>query len=215
MTYLRLLLTVLVFISDYATQAADTSYVRMGKKSVALPTNADKVTYETIFNFDSIYTDKQIYENVKMAISRWFVQPSITTNNHLFKMNNIDRQIISEDPETKTIVANMIFITARQPNEPKDLQNDLIVIFKGKFIVRESRVKMIFDDVNYYFTSTGVALLAGPQNSLFNISLDSFTKSYKLNNYTFNRLFTVDYKMKTFGNAVAAEIIKNIKQSSF
>lgn len=213
---------VIMFLGlSLTSYAQDSVKVVWGKKAIQLPVVGDEVVYETMLTFDSSYNEEAIYNGIKPAISHFFTSPNVSASRQTFKLNNVTNQIISEDPTQKTIIAYIMFMTAKRSSDPADLVPNVMVVSRGKFYVKGNKMKMIFEDIKYTFVVFAAALIGGAENSLLEMNFNDLAvrkgenSQAKVNQNIWRKTFTVDYKMKALDEAIYAEVNQSVKQATF
>jgi len=207
-----LVLPAVIYSQDFIT-------VHFPDRVFKCPSEGSSIVYSTVLTFDSTYSTREIFGSIKPVASTLFMRPSVGVKS-IFELSNISNQIISEDVESKSVVAHLIFKTEEGPDGEPDIKAGMVVVAKGTFIVKENRMKVIISDIEYYNTSTGLGVLFGAQNSLIKTRIDDLVlkaenKEVILNGYIGRRLFTVDLHIKLLPLYIKALAEKNMKQNRF
>jgi hypothetical protein len=161
------------------SQVVDTFNFVYYKKALEVPLTDDRIVYSKIAEFDSSNNADKIYHQIKPAISKFFVSPGVGNQYNMFQFQNIKDQVISEDKENRTIFAHLIFKPLRGSLPANSIKEDMVIVCKGRFIVRNNKLKVVISDINIYYNSTAAAILVGTAYSLVTYSLDDLYKSRK------------------------------------
>lgn len=200
----------LIIIPIITYSQKDTLIVQSKQTKVALPVNENyQVIYEFIEKFDSTLSDEVIYQNFKYSLSVITKQASIGLSNPLFKIYTSNDPLLFEDKDSKHLIFQFMSRTLKNNDDPEDIVPDMIIFSKIDIRVKNHRVRIIFKDIDSYFTSAGLAFVGGTENSLVNIDLNKLAVPskgrdeltiidgvYQTNNYSAKRIFTTDFKLK-------------------
>lgn len=222
---LKLLILASIIIPIAAWSQTDSLTIASGSFTFKLPIKQDKsIEYEKVYEFNSKYSAKEIFASIKPSLTNFYSNSAIGLNeNHsLFKVYGGD-PILSEDKDLNRISIQMKFYSLKNVGEPEDIVPNIIVFMKADFIVKENRMKVIIKDINAYYQSNGLAIVAGPAMSLLHLPFDNMknhmnqeTTTYETKNYEAKRIFTVDYKLKRLiNNAIYPLIQKHLEASNF
>jgi hypothetical protein len=209
-------------ISDVFSQN-DSLWVTYPGDGFNLPISSDrKIVYQNVYEFNEKTKSSEIYSCIKPSLAEFYNRASIGLNdrNSLFKEYS-DNPVIYEDKESGKISLQLSFRSVKHDNEPESIKDGLIIYCKADFIIRENKLKMIIKNINFYFQSTGVAILIGRENSLLKGEFDNFKD--KLNEsgfltpseYLFKRIFTVDFKIRKLFEEVQARIKNCLDEANF
>ncbi len=213
---MRISILFLLFAINSFSQ--DSIIFRYPVQPFTCPLESGKVVYSNIIEFDSTYSEELIYKNLKKSLPELFLKPQIEVKN-IFEARGIDKQILSEDFESKTITATIIYKTLEIP-DLKEIKGDIIVFTNATFIVKGNRMKIVLKDVEGYFTNAGLGALLGSSMSLLNLNLDALLKlkennEVPLNRYEGKRTYTIDFYTKHIPDVIKLKVINSIKLMDF
>ena len=222
---LKLNLVIGSLIPITAWSQIDSITVTSGNFSIRLPIKTDRsIEYEKIYEFNPKYSTKEIFASIKPSLTNFYSNAAIGLNeNHsLFKVYGGD-PILSEDKDLNRISIQMKFYSLKNVGEPDDIIPNIIVFMKADFIVKEHRMKVIIKDINAYYQSNGLAIVAGAAMSLLQLPFNNIknyinaeTNTYETKNYEAKRIYTVDYKLrKLINNAIYPLLEKHLEASNF
>jgi hypothetical protein len=227
--YMKSLFLILISIPIITFSQKDTLVLESNQIRFALPANDSyQVIYEFIEKFDSTLSDEVIYQNFKYSLSVITKQASIGLTNPLFKAYTSSDPMLFEDKESRHVIFQFMSRTLKNSDDPEEIVPDMVVLSKIDIRVKNHKARIIFKDIDCYFSSAGLAFVGGAENSLVNYNFNKFADPYgenqlkikdgvyQLNNYMAKRLFTIDYKLKyKIYPFLINEVKKNIKENDF
>jgi len=207
----------------------DSVTIKSNKLEFRMPVNESKqVVYDFIEKFDSTISDETIYQNFKYTLSVLTKQSSIGVSNPLFKVNTSNDPLLFENKESRHLIFQFMFRSVKTNDDPDEIVPDMVIFTKIDVRIKNHRVKVTFKDVDLYFTSTGLAIVGGAENSMVNIDFNQLLNQtnnadnnnedgiFQYNNYSTKRIFTTDYKLKNkISQYIFNAVRKNMKESDF
>lgn len=226
---MRIITLLLIAFPCFTSAQLDSLTIRSNRIDVKLPMNENyQIVYEFIEKFDTAISDENLYQNFKYTLSVLTKQSSIGLTNSLFKINTSNDPLLFENKDSRHMIFQFMSRTLKNNDDPDDVVPDMVVLTKVDVRVKNHRVKITFKDIDCYFTSTGLAIVGGAENSMVNYDFNKLTAPtddgslkvidgvYKVNNYVSKRIFTVDYKLKNkIVPYIVSEVKKNMKENDF
>jgi hypothetical protein len=226
---MKSLFLILISIPIIAFSQKDSLKLQSSQILFILPANDNyQVIYEFIEKFDSTLSDEVIYQNFKYSLSVITKQASIGLSNPLFKAYTSSDPMLFEDKESKHVIFQFMSRTLKNSDDPEEIVPDMVVLSKIDIRVKNHKARIIFKDIDCYFSSAGAAFLVGAENSLVNYDFNKFADPYgqyqlkitdgvyQLKDNMARRIFTIDYKLKyKIFPFIINEVKKNIKANDF
>lgn len=194
--------------------------------SFSIPTLDNSVFYETIIEVPDQYQEEEIFRACKKLYLNFATKPSIgTTIFKLFELRGKINEIDYEDKDEKIVSGYVGFITPKEKaNKDRLLTSGDIITCKLTFLIKNQRIKIFIEDVEFYYKSTarqiaaeligGVAfgVLASYSRGSFNEMLaDRLNKDHS--NYQVSFIqgmqgYSIDYYIKKLPDALKSSIIQ-------
>jgi len=215
-------LTFILFFIPIVAMSQDSVTIQTSKRSINAPLQEGEVVYQHVYEYDSSYTDDEIYNQIKPVLSTLFIGPGVSNQYDLFKVHGIDKQVISEDPLSRMVYAHIMFTTKELPGDPKEIKPGALVVANVKAMVKNHKMKLIIENIKTYYNSAGMSLLVGYQYSLLNLDVNQIIKNSKdkrvvqINGEQGKFMLTTIYKMSNvIINEIFYGIDKGIKRMKF
>ena len=225
-----------------ASVTAQKTYVKFGfdekngdivikENAVFLPYDGKAVVYDTTISFASSYTTKDILKGVKKMFASFTKTPALGISAfEIIELRGYANKIIYEDLEDGLITGYLAFITPKEKGRPKLVSFGDLVVCKATFLVKDNRLKLYIEDVEFYYGNLGrrilgesiggaaVGVLASLTYDSFNQMIDArmkiATNDYQIPYNEGVAAYSVDYYIRKLPEALKEMIHTEISIKS-
>ena len=212
----RCLITSISILLFLTTTIGQKSYVKFGfdekngdivikENAVFLPYDGKAVVYDTTLSFTSSHSTKDVLKGIKKMFASFTKTPALGISAfEVIELRGYANKIIYEDLEDGVITGYLAFITPKEKGRPKLVSFGYLIICKTTFVVKDNRVRIFIEDIEFYYGNMGRRILGETLGGsavglLASLTFDSFNQMMD----TRMKITTNDYQIP-YNQGVAA-----------
>lgn len=205
-----------LFAFFYTTLFSQKTYIKFGfdekngdvvtkENAVFLPFDGKHIVYDTVFQFSSSYTSRDILKGIKKMFASFAKTPALGISAfEIVELRGYANKIIYEDLDDGIITGYLAFITPKEKGRPKLVSFGDLIVCKTTFLVKDNRVKIFIEDVEFYYGNLGRRILGETLGGtavglLASLTFDSFNQMMEAR----MKISTNDYQIP-YNEGVAA-----------
>ncbi len=237
--YLIISISILLFLTTAVGQKV---YVKFGfdekngdivikENAVFLPYDGKAVVYDTTLSFTSSYSTKDVLKGIKKMFASFTKTPALGISAfEIIELRGYANKIIYEDLEDGVITGYLAFVTPKEKGRPKLVSFGDLVVCKATFLVKDNKLKLYIEDVEFYYGNLGrrilgeslggsaVGVLASLTYDSFNQMMDArmkiTTNDYQIPYNEGVAAYSVDYYIRKLPEALKEMINAEIAAKS-